>query len=162
MYENTKSVYLKKHPLFTNLNDGQITALSANMKVKIFSRGEVFGFGEGGYSKICLLVRGKIKISEDEAGNELIKDILTAPDIFGDLSLGGTSSPGDYATALTGNTLVGSFSVADFKNILENHPMMALSYAQQKNIGTARQWLDKIPAGAPGADKAAELRKKLG
>jgi len=41
--ERNESVYLREHPLFTNLNDGQITALSANLKVKIFSRGEVFG-----------------------------------------------------------------------------------------------------------------------
>ena len=39
---------------------------------------------------------------------------------------------------------------------------MALSYAQQKNNAVAKEWLDKIPAGAPGADKAAGLRRKLG
>jgi hypothetical protein len=39
---------------------------------------------------------------------------------------------------------------------------MALSYAQQKNNVAAKEWLDKIPAGAPGADKAAGLRRKLG
>lgn len=38
---------------------------------------------------------------------------------------------------------------------------IALSYAQQKDSKTAKTWLDKIPAGAPGADKAAGLRKKL-
>jgi tetratricopeptide (TPR) repeat protein len=39
---------------------------------------------------------------------------------------------------------------------------MALSYAQQKNNAAAKEWLDRIPAGAPGADKAAGLRRKLG
>ncbi|MDO6432395.1 tetratricopeptide repeat protein [Flavitalea sp. BT771] len=39
---------------------------------------------------------------------------------------------------------------------------LALSYAQQKNNAVAKEWLDKIPAGAPGADKAAGLRRKLG
>jgi len=38
---------------------------------------------------------------------------------------------------------------------------MALSYAQKGDKTSALSWLDKIPAGAPGADKAAELRKKL-
>jgi len=38
---------------------------------------------------------------------------------------------------------------------------MALSYAQKGDKGAARSWLEKIPAGAPGADKAAGLRKKL-
>lgn len=38
---------------------------------------------------------------------------------------------------------------------------MALSYAQKGDKATARSWIDKIPAGAPGADKAAGLRRKL-
>lgn len=37
---------------------------------------------------------------------------------------------------------------------------MALSYAG-KDHKTAREWLDRIPAGAPGFDKARELRKKI-
>jgi tetratricopeptide (TPR) repeat protein len=37
---------------------------------------------------------------------------------------------------------------------------IALSYAKGDKA-VARSWLEKIPAGAPGADKAAELRKKL-
>ncbi|HVU85039.1 MAG TPA: tetratricopeptide repeat protein [Puia sp.] len=37
---------------------------------------------------------------------------------------------------------------------------MALSYAQ-KDHKTAKEWLDRIPAGAPGFDKAKELRKKI-
>jgi len=38
---------------------------------------------------------------------------------------------------------------------------MALSYVQKGDKATARWWIDKIPAGAPGYDKAAGLRKKL-
>jgi len=38
---------------------------------------------------------------------------------------------------------------------------LALSYAQKGDKAAARSWLEKIPAGAPGADKAAGLRKKL-
>jgi tetratricopeptide (TPR) repeat protein len=38
---------------------------------------------------------------------------------------------------------------------------IALSYAQKGDKTTARSWLEKIPAGAPGADKAAGLRRKL-
>ena len=38
---------------------------------------------------------------------------------------------------------------------------MALSYAQQKDAVTARQWLGRIPEGAPFADQARELDKKL-
>jgi tetratricopeptide (TPR) repeat protein len=38
---------------------------------------------------------------------------------------------------------------------------IALSYAQQGDKAAAKAWLDKIPARAPGADKADGLRRKL-
>ena len=38
---------------------------------------------------------------------------------------------------------------------------MALSYAQQRDKVTARAWLGRIPEGAPYAEKAKELDKKL-
>jgi len=38
---------------------------------------------------------------------------------------------------------------------------MALSYAQKGDKATALLWINRIPAGAPGYDKAAGLRKKL-
>src|SRR5258708_7213224 len=98
MSEVTKSIYLQGHPLFAHLNSQKIETISTLMKVKTYSRGELFGYGEGCYSRICLLIKGQIKISEnDEAGNEQVKDILTAPDIFGDLSLDGVPSPYEYA-----------------------------------------------------------------
>ncbi len=38
---------------------------------------------------------------------------------------------------------------------------IALSYVQKGDKAAARSWLDKIPAGAPGFDKAKELSKKI-
>ena len=134
MNEATKSIHLQGHPLFAHVNSQKIEAMGSLMKVKTYARGELFGFGEGSYSRICLLIKGQVKISEnDEAGNEQVKDILTAPDIFGDLSLDGAPSPYEYAVALSANTLVCSFPVVDFKKILEDHPRMALDYAHTVN-----------------------------
>ena len=134
MNNTMKSIHLQGHPLFTRLNSQKIETISPLMKVKSYTRGELFHYVEGSYSRICLLIKGQIKLSEnDEAGNEQVKDILTAPDIFGDLSLDGSPSPYEYAVALTPNTLVCSFPVADFKKILEDNPLMALDYAHTVN-----------------------------
>jgi len=134
MPEQIKSTHLQAHPLFARLSPGKIDALGALLTIKTYARGATFGYGEGTYHKICLLIEGKIKIAENDAdGNELIKDILTAPDIFGDLSLEGAGSRDEYAVALTEGTLVGSFSITDFKKLLEDHPLMALDYAHTVN-----------------------------
>src|SRR5258706_15196065 len=118
MNDTLKYIHLQGHRLFPRLNSQKIEAISSLMKVRSYTRGELFHYIEGHYSRICLLIKGQIKLSEnDEAGNEQVKDILTAPDIFGDLSLDGSPSPYEYAVALTANTLVCSFPVADFKKI---------------------------------------------
>jgi CRP/FNR family cyclic AMP-dependent transcriptional regulator len=134
MPDNIKFQLLQEHPLFGHLASEKLTAISQLLKVKTYARGDVLGYGEGAYHKLCLLIKGKVKIAgNDAAGGELIKDILTAPDIFGDLSLEGALSPDEYAVALTAGTIVGSFPTTDFKKILEDHPKMALDYAHTVN-----------------------------
>src|SRR5215470_16469187 len=93
MFDEIKYAYLKSHPLFANVGEQKINDACSMVKVKTVFRSETFNYGEGDYSKIYLLIKGKIKITEcDDMDNELIKDILTAPDVFGDLSLDGRPS----------------------------------------------------------------------
>lgn len=134
MTEATKLTYLQGHPLFAHLNESKLDILSALLKIKTFSKGDICVYGDGAYHKICLLFRGKIKVAaSDEDGNEVVKDILTAPDIFGDLSLEGAPSRYEYAVSLAAGTIVGTFAIADFKKILEDHPLMALSFVHTVN-----------------------------
>ncbi|MDO6435350.1 Crp/Fnr family transcriptional regulator [Flavitalea sp. BT771] len=132
--DNTKLLLLQSHPLFSRLNSEKLETISSLLKWKTYARGDAFGYGEGSYHKLCLLIKGKVKIADyDLTGIELVRDILTAPDIFGDLSLEGSLSPDEYAVALTAGTMVASFSTADFKKILEDHPGMALDFAHTVN-----------------------------
>ncbi len=134
MCDEIKFVYLKSHPLFSNLTDQQVKDASQLMKVKTAYRGEFFDYGAGLFSKIFLLIKGKIKITlSDDMDNELIKDILTAPDIFGDLSLEGKPSTDEYTIALTANTVVCYFTTMDFKKILQDNILLALNYANNVN-----------------------------
>ena len=134
MCQEIKYVYLKSHPLFANLSEQQVMAACSLVKVKTVYRGETFTYGEDSYSKIFLLIKGKIKIAEvNDADDELIKDILTAFDVFGNLSLQGQPPVDEYAEALTANTVVCYFNVTDFRKILQDNPMMALHYANTVN-----------------------------
>ncbi len=134
MCDEIKYAYLKSHPLFLNAGEQKIKDACVMAKVKTVYRGETFNYGDGDYSKIYLLIKGKIKITEcNELDNELIKDILTAPDVFGDLSMEGHPSMDEFAEALTANTVVCVFNVPDFKRLLQENPMMTLSYANIVN-----------------------------
>lgn len=134
MSDEIKYVYLQSHTLFMNLPEHRIQEACSMVKVKTAGRGETFSYGEGSYSKIHLLIKGKVKLSEmNEADDELIKDILTAYDVFGDLSLTGLPFGDEYAEALTANTVVCTFNVGDFKKLLQDNPHMALNYANMVN-----------------------------
>ncbi len=130
----TKYVYLKSNSLFKELDETKLMELSTVVKVHNLYRSESISYGDGDYSKIYFVVKGKVKIAEsNDMGDELIKDILTEGDFFGDLSLYGNQSVDEYAEALTANTIVCSFKVSDFRRMLQSNPYIALSYADKVN-----------------------------
>lgn len=125
----TKYLYLKSHALFNEMDEAKLTEISPLVRVCNAYRGESISYGEGEYSKIYFVVKGKIKIAEaSEMGEELIKDILTEGDYFGDLGLFGNPPDDEYAEALTANTIICCFKAVDFRKILQNNPAMALNY----------------------------------
>ena len=132
MSEEMKYFYLRNHPMLSALSDQKLKEAISLAKMKTVYRGEVISYGEVGYTRIHFLLKGKIKIT-DTAGsdNELVKDILTEPDIFGDLAMEGRLVNDECAEALTANTIICSFLVSDFKRIVEENPSMALDYARK-------------------------------
>ena len=73
---------------------------------------------------------GKVKIIDckRDSENELVKDILVEPDIFGNLGLDDGSANNECAEVLTTNTIILSFYVDDFRRILKENPTMLLGY----------------------------------
>jgi len=128
----TRYIYLKSNSLFKELDETKLMELSTVIKVHNVYRGESISYGDGDYTKIYFVVKGKVKIAEsNDMGDELIKDILSEGDFFGDLSLDGNLSFDEYAEVLTANTIVCSFKVSDFKRVLQGNPHIALGYANK-------------------------------
>jgi CRP/FNR family transcriptional regulator len=134
MYDEIKFGYLKAHPLLNRMSNEKIIEASSIVKVRTLYRGERLNYGGAGYSKVFLLIRGKIKIAtSDDMDNDMIKDILTATEVFGDLGLDGYPSDDEFAEALVANTVVCVFSASDFRKLLQDNPSMALNYANTVN-----------------------------
>lgn len=129
MTNEIKCFYLRMHPLFTNVIEHDILEAVSVMKITRVYPGEVISYGEGELSKIYLLITGKIKLAELGNENELIKDIITAPDIFGNLNMEGLSAEDEYAEVLSRDALICGFNISDFKKLLFSIPMLAVSYA---------------------------------
>jgi len=134
MSEEMKYVYLRNHPLLASLSEQKLKEACSAAKIKTVYRGEVISCGETGYTKVHFLVKGKIKITDvSNSESELVKDILTEPDIFGDLSLEDNVPAYECAEALTANTIICSFYISDFKKILEESPVVMLGFARKVN-----------------------------
>lgn len=132
MSEEMKYFYLKNHPLLAGLPEQKLKEAANVAKIRTVYRGEVISYGEAGYTRIHFLVKGKVKITDmSGAEAELIKDILTEPDIFGDLGLEGKLACDECAEALTANTIICTFHVSDFKRIMEENPQMIMGYAKK-------------------------------
>lgn len=141
MTDDMKYIYLRNHPLMASLTEQKLKDVAAFAKMRTVYRGELISYGETGFTKIHFLVKGKVKITDNSASeSELIKDILVEPDIFGDLSLDGHLNKFEAAEALTANTIIVSFQVNDFKRVLEDNPVMALSFV--KNVNAKLQRLE--------------------
>ena len=139
MTDDMKYIYLRNHPLMSSLTEQKLKETATMTKLRTVYRGEVISYGEGGYTRVHFLVKGKVKITDNSAAeSELIKDILVEPDIFGDLSLEGQLNRYESAEALTANTIIVSFHVNDFKRILEDNPLMALNYVRNVNAKLQR------------------------
>jgi CRP/FNR family transcriptional regulator, cyclic AMP receptor protein len=139
MTDDMKYIYLRNHPLMSSLTEQKLKDAAVMAKMKTVYRGEVISYGEGSFTKIHFLVKGKVKITDNSAAeSELIKDILVEPDTFGDLSLEGQLNKYEAAEALTANTIIVSFHVADFKRILEENPVMALGFVRKVNTKLQR------------------------
>lgn len=134
MSDEMKYFYLKNHPMLALLSEQKFKEAASIAKLRTVYRGEQISYGEGGYTRVHFLLKGKVKIMDNsDATNDLVKDILTEPDIFGDLGLEGKFNQFESAEALTANTVICSFQIGDFRRILEESPMIALSYAKKVN-----------------------------
>lgn len=131
MSDEMKYFYLKNHPMLASLPEQKLAQAAALVRVRTVYRGEIIGYGDAGCTKIHFLVKGKVKITDSGNETDLVKDILTEPDIFGDLSLEGKLTSNECAEALTANTIICSFFIHDFKRILEENPHMVIDYAKK-------------------------------
>ena len=101
------------------------------MKYKKALRNEIIYFSDDEEKKIYILKKGTVKIVEiGSNGNEIIKEIMQAGDLFGEITLDtGIGNP-EYAQALSKEVYICSFTLENFERVLETHPSIALKFTK--------------------------------
>jgi CRP/FNR family transcriptional regulator, cyclic AMP receptor protein len=121
--------YLAGHPLFSQLEPIPLARVASVARIKSFREGEVIFSERDEMPKIYILVQGKVKLGLfDGHEKKLVKDLLVKGDYFGDIMLSGDQGSSEFAQVLAENTVVCFFYVQDFRKILEQHPLLAISF----------------------------------
>ncbi len=156
MFNEIKYMYLRQHLLTTGMNEADILQFSDTAKIKNVKRGESIYLSEGFDSRIYLVLKGKVKVSEvDDHGDELIKEVLSVGDVFGDVSLDNDMTEDEFAEALTDNTVICSFRSSEFKRLMQQCTMLAINYARQ--VGNKLRRMESKHANLVFKDAKARL-----
>jgi len=124
--------------MFRNIEEKKLQEIVPLFKVKQLYPGESVNYGNGQFSKVYFVITGKVKVTELDVENELVKDILNEGEIFGDLQLEGQPKNFEFGQALTENTIICSLNASDFMTILENCPQVAITYAKKISLKLKR------------------------
>lgn len=131
MSTEIKYWHLRNHNLFSVLSNNQIEELCIIMKYKTALRNEIIYFSDEAEKRIYILKKGTVKIVEiGENGNEIIKEILKAGDLFGEITLDQGQGNPEYAQALSKEVFICSFTMESFERILETYPSIALKFTK--------------------------------
>lgn len=132
MQREMKYWYLKNFDLFSDLNKEQINDLSEVARFVRMKKGQSIYFATEQGRKLYFLINGKVKISEiDGFGNELIKNIVLGGDHFGELSNADVKQTQEFAEILSSEVIVCIFNQKDFEEVMQKHPILALSFAKR-------------------------------
>lgn len=127
----TKYWHLRNHKLFSVMSNRQIEDLCVILKYKTATKGEIIYFSDDSDKRIYFLKRGTVKIVEaDDNGNEIIKEILHAGDLFGEITLDSNNGSHEFAQAVSKQVDICSFRLDNFEKVLEENPSIAFKFTK--------------------------------
>jgi len=127
-----KFVLLRNYDLWCELSDEEYEELNVAHHFIEAKKGEYIYFDSHHLNKLYFVKDGHIKIGYvDEEGNEIIKEIVSEGEIFGQFALEKNNLNGEFARAYKGNVSLCAFSIEDFEKILKKKPELAIKYSKQ-------------------------------
>lgn len=94
------------------------------------ANGEYIYFPHQNRNKLYFAKDGFIKLGYiDEAGNEVIKEIIQKGEVFGQLTLEKNNDQDEFAQAYKSDVSLCAFTMEDFIRILQRKPEMAIAFS---------------------------------
>ena len=132
MSADPRFLLIRNYDLWSHLTDEEYDELNIMHRYIESRKGEYIYFEAFNHNKLYFLKKGFIRIGYiNEAGEEIIKEILQKGEIFGQFTLEKNNLRGEFAQAYKGDVSLCAFSVEDFERLLRRKPEIALKYTRQ-------------------------------
>jgi CRP/FNR family transcriptional regulator len=132
MSDEDKFILLRNYDLWCHLDDKEYENLNVAHHFIEAKKGDYVYFDSHHLNKLYFLKDGYIKIGYiDDKGNEIIKEIITKGEIFGQFALEKNNLNGEFARAYKTNVSLCAFTIEDFEKLLKNKPELAIKYSKQ-------------------------------
>ncbi|WP_346238534.1 Crp/Fnr family transcriptional regulator [Niabella insulamsoli] len=126
-----KFLLIRNYHLWSALSDEdmqELNVLQCFMKAK---KGDYIYFDSHLHNRLYFVKEGYVKIGYvKEDGDEVIKEIISRGEIFGQFTLERNNLNGEFAQAYKNDVCLCSFKIEDFENILQRKPQLAITFSK--------------------------------
>jgi CRP/FNR family transcriptional regulator len=131
MSSTDQLLLIRRHDFFKQLSDEDYNSLRILHNFKTARRNEYIYFESNLNRNLFFVKEGYVKIGyHDREGNEVIKEIIGAGDIFGQITLEEKPGEGEFAQAYKADVSICAFTIPDFQKLLQTRPELALKYSK--------------------------------
>jgi CRP/FNR family cyclic AMP-dependent transcriptional regulator len=132
MTADKKMLLIRNYDLWNHISDEEYEELNFVHNFIEAKKGGYIYFEAFNHNKLYFIKEGYIKIGcIDEAGNEVIKEIIQQGELFGQFTLEKNNLNGEFAQAYKADVSLCAFNIDDFEKLLNRKPEIALKYTKQ-------------------------------
>ncbi|MBS1771430.1 MAG: Crp/Fnr family transcriptional regulator [Bacteroidetes bacterium] len=136
-----KLLVIRKNDFLSKLTQEEYDSLNVIHNYVLADKNNYIYFDPQSLNRLYFIKEGYVKLGYiDDAGNDIVKDILKQGDVFGQFTLEPENKYGEYALAYKTDVALCTFTITDFKELLQRRPDMSIEYA--KKVGNQLRRLE--------------------
>lgn len=127
---DSRLLLIRGFDIFEHITEEEYIALDLVHNFLEAKKGEYIYFPFQHHNKLYFTKKGYIKLGYiDEAGNEIIKEIIQKGEVFGQLTLEKNNEHDEFARAYKSGVSLCAFTIDDFLRLLQQKPEMAVAFS---------------------------------